>query len=446
METPGARARAHLEHGRALRENFPRSSHADWTPQLDRDPLAMLETAAKGRLPHLVPLRNSRMVESPFTFFRGSAVIMAADLAKTPVSGLRVQACGDAHCLNFGGFATPERNLIFDVNDFDETLPGPWEWDVKRLATSMVLAARQLGLKKRESATAAVAAVAAYRERMRELAFMPALDVFYQKLDAAKILDAARSTAVRRRRGRIADNAATTSVRAAVEKLTEIVAGKRRFIEDPPLLVHSNVTERSGFHVEEILVAYAQTLDPDVRVLFDRYELIDQAIKVVGVGSVGTRCAIALMSADDNDSMILQIKEAGPSVLEAYLSKSEYENHGERVVRGQRFMQSASDALLGWASSGEHDFYVRQFKDMKVSAKLDGADIYQLREYASYCAYALASAHARSGEDDAIAGYIGKGDTFDRAIVTFAMNYADQAEADHAQFVAAIATGKVKAV
>ena len=445
MDTPGTQAKARLERGRALRDTTPRSSHAVWTPKGSRDPLALLELASKGRLQDLVPLRNTRMVESAFTFFRGSAIVMAADLADSPVTGLRVQACGDAHCLNFGGFATPERNLIFDVNDFDETLPGPWEWDLKRLVTSMVLAGRSLGLKKRESMSAAVTAAQAYRMRMRELAFMPALDVFYQKLDATKILDAARSAGVRRRRGRIADDAATTSVRAAVEKFTDIVDGERRFIDDPPILFHSSKTEQHGFEVEEIIAQYAQTLAPDVRVLFDRYRLIDHAIKVVGVGSVGTRCAVALFSADDDDSMILQIKEARPSVLEPYVGKSAYGNQGERVVRGQRLMQSASDALLGWASSGEHDFYVRQFKDMKASANFADADIYQLREYARYCAVALAGAHARSGEDDAIAGYIGKSDVFDRAIVEFAMTYADQAEADHAQFVAAIATGEVEA-
>jgi len=425
--------------GKALRREVPRASHAVWTPAPDRDPLGLLDRVSRGRLPQLLPLRDERMEETPFTFFRGSAIIMAADLASTPRSGLMVQACGDAHCLNFGGFATPERNLIFDLNDFDETLPGPWEWDVKRLVTSVLLAGRQNGFKERDCEIAALSACEGYRTRMNELALKPALDVFYARLDAENILRAARNAAARRRRDRIADEAATASVHAAVERFTEVVDGRRRFKDDPPILFHSAETDRAGFDLEAIFVDYAETLAPDVRALFDRYILIDHAIKVVGVGSVGTRCGVGLFAADDGDQLILQVKEARRSVLEPYAEKSTFANQGERVVRGQRLMQAASDVFLGWASSGEHDFYVRQFKDMKASADLEAADRYQLREYAHWCAWALATAHARSGDAAAIAGYIGRRTTLDRALLAFANTYAEQVEQDHAAFRTVVA-------
>ena len=444
--TSGSSVGERLVEGKRRRTDVPRSSHAVWVPAPDRDPVAQVDAAAGGRLSALVPLRNARMEETPFTFFRGTAMIMAADLASSPVSGITVQACGDAHCLNFGGFATPERNLIFDLNDFDETLPGPWEWDLKRLVTSVLLAGRQREFKERSCEIAALAAAQAYRTRMADLAASPALDVFYARLDAAKILASARDVAIRMRRNRIADEAATASVHAAVERFTEVVAGVRRFKEEPPILFHSSETERAGFDIEEIFVNYAETLGPDVRALFDRYTLLDHAIKVVGVGSVGTRCGVGLFSAGDDDMLILQVKEARPSVLERYLTPSGFANQGERVVRGQRLMQAASDVFLGWASSGDRDFYVRQFKDMKASADLDAADQYQLREYAHWCGWALATAHARSGDAAAIAGYIGKRETLDRALLAFARDYAEQVEKDHAAFVAAIDQGEVEAV
>ena len=417
---------------------MPRASHATWVPPADRDPLALLDANAKGRLRELIPLRNERIDETPFTFFRGSAIIMAADLAGTPVSGLTVQAGGDAHCLNFGGFATPERNLIFDLNDFDETYPGPWEWDVKRLVTSILLAGRQNGFKERSCRIAALSAAEGYRTRMNELALRPALDIFYTRLDAEKILDAARNVAVRGRRNRIADEAATASVYAAVARFTEGAGAERRFKEQPPVLFHSAETDRAGFDVEAIFATYARTLRPDVRALFDRYRLIDHAIKVVGVGSVGTRCGVGLFAADDDDLLILQVKEARESVLAPYLGRIHFDNQGERVVRGQRLMQAASDVFLGWASSGDHDYYVRQFKDMKASADLAAADQYQLREYAHWCAWALATAHARSGDGAAIAGYLGRRSTFDRALLSFAHTYAEQVARDHAAFTASL--------
>ena len=437
----GARAREKSAAGKALRATVPRSSHAGRSPAPDRpDPVELIAASNAGRLQRLLPIRMERMAESAFGFFRGGAAVMAADLAPTPVTGMHVQLSGDAHCMNFGGFATPERNLLFDINDFDETMPGPWEWDLKRFVTSIVLAARHNGFGGRDAKVAALAAVQAYRLRMQELAAASALEVWYARLDATQILDAARSAATRRRRSRIRDQAATESVRAAVAKFTRIVDGARRFADDPPLMYHSAATDDDDFDVAEIVGTYAWNLSPDVQVLLQRYTLIDAAIKVVGVGSVGMRCAVALFAADDDDTFILQIKEAVPSVLAAYLGPSEFENHGERVVRGQRVMQAASDVFLGWALSGERCYYVRQFRDKKTSADLEAMDAYQLREYAHYCAWALAGAHARSGDPAALAGYMGKSDVLDKALLAFALGYADQVERDYARFVASVAS------
>lgn len=396
----------------------------------------MLETLAKKRLPYLVPLRDERIAETPFTFFRGTAVVMASDLARTPSTGITVQACGDAHCLNFGGFASPERNLLFDVNDFDETLRAPWEWDLKRLVTSIVIASRDNGHRPGQARAAAGATAAAYRHHMRTLATLPALDVWYARLDATEILYEAKTIAAKRRRRTIAEQVATGTIHAAVEKLTTGTGRRRRFRDEPPALFHSPATEHTGFDVEEIFVEYRRTLSHDMQHLFDRYTPVDHAIKVVGVGSVGTRCAIALLNADDHDPILLQVKEALPSVLEPYTAASPYGHHGERVVRGQKLMQTASDAFLGWASSGSRDFYVRQFKDMKSSADLEGVAPDELRIYGRFCAFALAAGHARSGDAAGIAGYLGNGQTMDRALVAFAEAYADQNERDHASFAA----------
>jgi len=441
IATPNAHARAAA--GRALRTIVRRSSHAEISFDGRPDPLALLTGVAHERLHFLVPLRNARMADSAFTFFRGAAVVMAADLARTPVTGIRVQACGDAHCLNFGGYASPERNLLFDVNDFDETLPGPWEWDLKRLVTSIVIAGRTNDLRKREIREAATQTGRAYRQRMEELAALPALDVWYARLDATRILDEAKSFEARRARTKIAEQVATDSIRETVDKLTTGEGASRRFTDDPPALFHSKKTDERGFDVAHIMEQYRTTLSDDMQHLFDRYSLIDDAIKVVGVGSVGTRCAIALYAADDHDPLLLQIKEAVPSVLEAYLPKSTYANHGERVVRGQKLMQTASDAFLGWGSSGKHDFYVRQFKDVKASANLDHVDVEQLALYGRYCAYALAMSHARSGDGAGIAGYLGPSDAMDVALVTFAETYADQNARDYDAFLAGIKNGTI---
>jgi uncharacterized protein (DUF2252 family) len=430
-------ARERAAAGKLLRKDVPREAHGHYEPASGRpDPLEMLDALAKRRLPFLIPLRDERIAETPFTYFRGTSIVMACDLANTPKTGLTVQACGDAHCLNFGGFASPERNLLFDVNDFDETLPGPWEWDVKRLVTSILIAGRDGGHTGDEARAAASATAAAYRLHMRTLATLPALDVWYARLDATKILDEAKTIAAKRRRRKIGEQVATETIHATVEKLTSGTGFARRFIEDPPKLFHSSATEEKGFDVDAILTDYRTTLSPDMQHLLSRYRQVDHAMKVVGVGSVGTRCAIALFVADDHDPLLLQVKEALPSVLEGYVAPSAYATHGERVVRGQRLMQAASDAFLGWASSGKHDFYVRQFKDMKASADLDGVGPGELRVYGRFCAYALAAAHARSGDAAAIAGYLGAGKAMDRALVEFAEAYADQNEADYVHFSA----------
>ena len=437
---PSAAAVAAAE-GKARRAAVPRASHANWTPASDRpDPIATIEASARGRMGALLPLRRARMAADPFAFFRGSAVVMAADLAPTPVSGILVQACGDAHCINFGGYATPERNVVFDVNDFDETLPGPWEWDIKRLATSVTLAARHNAFKARAIAAVTLATVGAYRKRMAHLAAMPALDVWYTRIEAERLLDAVPAPNFRRIRTQIVEPAATAPIRALVDKLTETRDGAWRFRDDPPLLVHSDETHHANFDVDEILCTYALTLRDDVATLFARYRTMDAAIKVVGVGSVGTHCGIALLAADDHDPLLLQIKEAVPSVLEAHLGASPYAHHGERVVRGQRLMQTASDLFLGWGSSGERSYYVRQFRDMKASADLEGVSPVELAQYADFCASALAHAHARSGSAPAIAGYLGKGNAFDRALLEFATRYADRAEADYRAFAATAPT------
>ncbi|MEA2664956.1 MAG: hypothetical protein QOI11_1900 [Candidatus Eremiobacteraeota bacterium] len=430
-ETIPSAARERAEAGKAVREHLPRTAHAFWLATPARpDPLAVLSASNERRLAHLIPIRHARMAESPLAYYRGSAAMMAHDLATTPVTGLTVQACGDAHLLNFGGFATPERNHIFDLTDFDETLPGPWEWDVKRLATSIVLAARHNGFAEAESAEAALAAAHAYRERMHELAAAGPLAVWYARLEALDILEEARGVDDSQRL-------------RAVEKLTaDDGSGALRLREDPPLLYHA--AARDGLDVERIVAGYARELAPDVRVLFARYRLLDAAVKVVGVGSVGTRCALALFAAD-GDTLLLQIKEAARSVLAAHLPASAYRGEGERVVRGQRLMQAASDVFLGWASSGGRDFYVRQFKDKKATADLRAMDAGRLRAYGAACARALAGGHARSGDPAAIAGYLGKSDVFDRALLTFAQSYADQTERDFDAFTAAIARGAIRA-
>lgn len=433
--------------GRAARQRARRSSHGTWSPSSNRrSSLAILNEQNRRRYPDLVPIRWGRMVASPFTYYRGAAAVMASDLAGTPDSGLVVQACGDAHCQNFGLFASPERRLLFDLNDFDETLPGPWEWDVKRLAASMVLAARDRGFTTAEATSAALASVASYREWMLAFAQMSQLDVWYSKVDIDELF-ALLPDSIHRAGQKVIDKARRRTTLQALERLTEVVDGRRRIIDEPPIVEH--LPDTTTVHaVHTVLDRYRETLSEDRRVLLERFEIIDVARKVVGVGSVGTHCWISLMSADstDDDPLFLQIKEANRSVLEPWIAPARHHNHGERVVVGQRLMQAASDLFLGWTSFRDRHFYVRQLRDMKGSIDISNVSATALVRYGGFCGTTLARAHARTGDPVAIAAYLGNGDGFDRAIASFSHSYADQTEIDHAELREAIDSGRIEAV
>jgi uncharacterized protein (DUF2252 family) len=432
---PGARGDA----GRALRAAVPRSSHAAWEPGRRPSPLRLLEESNRHRVPDLVPIRDARMRASPFAFLRGAPAVMAHDLAATPVTGITVQACGDAHLLNFGLFATPERNLVFGLNDFDETLPGPWEWDVKRLATSFVVAGRTVGFDQAVCRGAALAAVRVYREQLARYAGMRLLDVWYSRVGAATVVGLARGRRRREVARRLAHAQHHTNLEA-LPRLTEPVDGGRRFVEDPPLLTH--VQECSGGWVEEVLARYHRSLPDERRQLLRRFRTLDAARKVVGVGSVGTRCYVVLLLGHRHDDpLLLQVKQATTSVLEPYAGRSRYRHAGRRVVNGQRLLQTASDIFLGWTGDGAADYYVRQLWDMKGSVDLDTLDPADLVPYARLCGWVLARAHARSGDAATISGYLGTGDRFDQAVASFAEAYADQTEADHAAFTRATGAG-----
>ena len=437
--------------GKRLRDKCPRGSHAGWkAPHDRRDPLSLLEASNKGRIPELIPIRYGRMVKTPFTFYRGAALNMAADLAGMPATGLRVQACGDCHLLNFGDFATPERRVIFDVNDMDETLPAPWEWDVKRLAASVVLACRNNGFSERAALDAALACVRSYRERMAEFARMSVLDVWYSSIEVEKTLPTLRDKETRQRHQRLLTKARARSVQEHDFPKLAALAGKKPLIKDnPPLIYHPQDEGGEALltRAREAFGAYRDSMQEDRRVLLDRFELKDIAIKVVGVGSVGTFCAVMLLMAGDRDPLFLQVKEARRSVLEPYAGKSIYPNHGQRVVNGYRLMQSASDIFLGWTKGklGRH-FYVRRLKDMKISPLVELFRPGMMTQYAEICAWTLARAHARSAEPALISGYLGKSDAFDQAIAAFAVAYADQSERDHGTLKKAVRAGRVEAV
>ena len=428
-------ARAAADAGRALRKVTPRGGHAAWEPAPERAPLAVLEATNRQRVPELVAIRKARMRASPFAFLRGTPAVMAADLAATPVTGITVQACGDAHLLNFGLFATPERNLVFGLNDFDETLPGPWEWDVKRLATSFVVAARTVRIGPVRARRAALATVRTYREQLARYAGMRALEVWYSRVDAATIIALASG----RRRQEVAERLAAAQHHTnldALPRLTEPAGGSRRFVENPPLLTH--VDECSEDWVTEVLARYRASLPEERRRLPARFRPHDAARKVVEVGSVGTRCyVVLLLGARADDPLLLQVKQATASVLEPYAGRSRHRHHGRRVVAGQHLLQTASDIFLGWTGDGDADYYVRQLWDMKGSMHLEtmrGADLVQ---YGRLCGWVLARAHARSGDAAAISGYLGTGDRFDGAMADFAEAYADQTETDYAAFLRA---------
>ena len=435
-----------MAEGRALRQRIPRGEHARWRRRPDRaDPLATLRAQDADRLPELVPIRYGRMLASPFAFFRGVAAVMAADLATTPATGVYVQACGDCHLLNFGGFATPERLLIFDINDFDETLPAPWEWDVKRLAASIVLAARSIGVADARARDAAVACVRSYRKRLAEFAAMDPLSVWYARITIEDFLTGmpkARQQMARQRIGQASKRAGSD---IEFPKLAEIVGGRLGIRDAPPLIFHPEITRTEEFETSlvQMLAEYRATLSHDRRVVLDRYRHVDAAIKVVGVGSVGRRCWIALMMAAGNEPLFLQVKEAAASVLEPYAGKSVYSHHGHRVVVGQRLMQPASDMFLGWLTSptGKH-FYVRQLRDAKVKPIIETMDAGALDTYGQRCGWALARAHAKGGDAAVISGYLG-GDNFDQAVGDFSIAYADQTERDHACLKAAVRKGDI---
>jgi len=426
--------------GKALRKQVSRRSHAKWSPAADRpDPISLLEEQNRSRLDYLVPLRFERMSASPFTFLRGTAIVMAADLAVTPVSGIRVQMCGDAHLNNFGIFATPERNQVFDLNDFDETLPGPWEWDVKRLAASIVIAGRNNGFSHDVNRQAVLNCIATYRQRMWEYGDMRHLEVWYSRIDYASSLEAVNESF----RWWVNKQRAKAVRRTHVEllpKITEEVNGQVLIKPEPPLLTRLKDEELTRM-LSALVEEYRTTLREDRHVLLSKYNYVDVVHKVVGVGSVGTRCYVALLLGNGTDDpLFLQIKEARASVYEPYVGRSAFSNHGERVVMGQRLMQASSGIFLGWTRLGPIDFYIRQLRDMKLSVDISTLSEGGFNEYAKFCGWALARAHARSGDPAMISGYLSQKDVFDQAIATFAELYADQAERDHAALVSHLQT------
>ena len=456
--------------GKAARSEVPRASQGAWKAERGRaDPVALLQGQAASRVPELVPIRYGRMLVSPFTFYRGAALIMASDLATTPRSGLNVQACGDAHMSNFGVFASAERNLVFDVNDFDETLPGPWEWDVKRLAASLAIAGRERGFSDKERADVVLESAGAYRTEMAKLASMRDLDVWYARMDIEKVLnemggdlglDKPKSAdkglaKIKSRADKAVAKARTRDSMQALDKLTQVVDGETRFVSDPPLLVP--IEELYPEHEKGVLTdilhgllqSYRATLQSDRQHLLEQFRLVSIARKVVGVGSVGTRAwVLLLVGSDGTDPLLLQAKEAQTSVLAEFVGKSRYDNQGERVVAGQHLMQASSDIFLGWdhvtgLDGVERDFYIRQLRDWKGSADPDQMVPKGMAIYGRLCGWTLARAHARSGDRIAIAAYLGTGKSFDNAIAAFAETYADQNEQDYGALQKAAAEGRI---
>src|SRR4249919_3383808 len=471
--------------GAEARQSTARSSHVKWRPAADRpDPVGLLEEQDVTREPDLVPVRHGRMLVSPFTFYRGAAKIMAADLAATPVAGLEAQLCGDAHLSNFGAFASPERRLLFDLNDFDETLPGPFEYDVKRMAASFTIAGRNNGFSKTDTRDATLASVTSYRQAMASFAQMRTMDVWYAHLDEDQVGRAARSAttdlAKEAKKGskasrkqakkrtkeakeatkaaqKAAEKAHTRDSLQALSKLGELVDGKYRIVSQWPIVIPArDLAPMSGVSADDLdqvvrqqFRAYRATLREDQRRLLDRFQIVDMAHKVVGVGSVGNQAFIVLLQGRDaHDPLFLQVKQATASVLEGHLPKSRYRQHGQRVVVGQRMMQAASDIYLGWTRDPEDNrhYYWRQLRDMKASADVESMTPPTLTFYAWTCGWTLARAHARSGDPVAVAAYLGEGDEFDRSITDFSQRYADQNERDYQQFVKAIRSGRLAAL
>jgi uncharacterized protein (DUF2252 family) len=451
-----------VEIGKAARKQAPRAGHAEFEPSPGRpDPIALLEGQAETRVPELVPIRYGRMLVSPFAFYRGAALIMASDLARTPVSGIRAQLCGDAHLSNFGVFASAERSLVFDLNDFDETLPGPWEWDVKRLAASLAVAGRENGYPRKERKGIVREMMAGYRTAMQQFAGMPNLTVWYARLDIepqlAALRDQFQPKSVKRTERTLA-KARTKDSMSAFSKLTREVDGEPQIISDPPLIVpvHELVPDARADEITSVVMefirGYRRTLQSDRRILLEQFRFVDMARKVVGVGSVGTRAWIVLlMGLDGEDPLFLQVKEAQPSVLEEFAGKSRLASAGERVVTGQHLMQASSDIFLGWRRMPttldgiERDFYVRQLKDWKGSAEVEQMIPQGMAAYGRFCGWTLARAHARSGDRVALASYLGSSDAIDSAMAEFAESYADQNELDYATLVEAVKSGRLVA-
>src|ERR1700691_2758277 len=435
-----------MKAGRGLREKVPRKSHGTWVASANRpDPIELLIESDAGRIPDLLPIRYGRMRQSPFAFLRGSAALMAFDLAQIPTTGFRVQACGDCHIMNFGAFASPERNLIFDINDFDETLPAPWEWDVKRLTASIEVAGRTGGASLRHREDAVRAAVRSYREHLGECAEMPSVEVWYERIYFQELLDRVPGPKNRKRDRRAAEKARRNTV--PITLLPSTAGANTRIKDHPPLIYHlpSQRTAAYRRRAASTFKRYRDSLATPYRVLFDRFELLDIALKVVGIGSVGTFCEVALFRDAQAAPLFLQIKEARRSVLEAYAGSSPFATQGKRVVFGQRLMQAASDVFLGWMvglEPGRH-FYVRQLRDMKIAMPVDPKDPADLAYFADACGWAVALAHGRSGDPATIAGYLGTSAAFDDAIVKFARAYADQTERDYEALLKAIKSGRI---
>ena len=433
--------------GQGRRKEVPRGSHAGWSPPTERrDPVEVLEETNRGRVPELIPIRYGRMLAGPFPFLRGSAALMAEDLASTPTSGIRVQACGDCHLLNFGLFASPERNLFFGINDFDETLNAPFEWDIKRLAVSFMVAGQANGYTVKESTGVVATMVRSYREYMAHLATMRALDVWYTRLTGDLLLEKSPTKKARRYREAILAKARKQVAEYVFPKLTAEVNGRRRFVDQPPLIHHENWSREQFENLLNLFDQYRESLLDDRRVILDRYRMVDIAFKVIGIGSVGTRCFVVLLLAEDGDPLILQVKEARHSVLEPFAGAGPYEQQGRRVVEGQRLTQAASDIFLGWFTNQDGtDYYVRQLRDMKYAYDPAGVSPVRLANYAQFCGWNLARAHAKSGDAAEITGYLGKSDAFDRAIISFSGDYAKQNRRDFEMFRTAIKKGRIVA-
>jgi len=432
--------------GKELRSKSPRSEQTKWTAPRNRPSVKkMIDLSNYDRLPELVPVRHFRMSASPFVYYRATASIMAKDLSLTPSSGITVQICGDCHLMNFGGFATPERNVIMDINDFDETLPGPWEWDVKRLAVSFALAAREKSFTRNSANEVVMELMAAYQNALNEFSNMPLLDLWYLKFDLEKIMSEHKNEEIKERLAKTLAKGQKQTNDKVFYKMTSNNVGKFTITEQPPLILHPFNLEESMEMINHFFDQYKTTLQPGRKLLLDQYHITDVALKVVGVGSVGTRCYVALMLNDSNEPLFIQVKEARESVLEPYTNPSVYQHHGERIVQGQRLMQSASDIFLGWTTGpqGRH-YYLRQLRDKKISANVETMTKEILTIYGQYCARVLAKAHCKTNQGAVICGYIGKGDNFAKAITAFANLYADQTEKDFEEFTKAVQKGELE--